>query len=247
MINIADYQYSKFIILNFFLLSLLLFVALKIIKLLLPRILKKHLVNFDIIKHYSSFELVTWLTFLFWSLPYFYRQNIYYAQGLTLIIFFIILWIGWYGIRDIVSGFIARNNPAIRVGNKIIINQDIITVIKHNATQLEGRLENGNIIFIKYNKLLNSDLQQLVEHEITHNKTIELSVPKSDNPDEITRAINSFLLTRPDYAIKHLPEINKLSQTENQINFRITIYALDAEHIIDIEESLRKKFENIKM
>ena len=155
----------------------------------------------------------------------------------------IVSWIGWYAIRDIVAGFIIRNNPAIKTGNKIIFNQQIIIVIKHNATQLEGRLENGNIIFIKYHKLLNSDLQLLVEHEVTHNKTIELTVPKSDKPHNIVGAINSFLLTRPNYAVKHMPEIKKISQTETGINFRITIYALDTEYIIDIEEALREKFE----
>jgi len=244
MDNIIEYDFSRFTILFFIFLSILLFVFLRLLKIILPRILKKRLINFDVLRHYSAFELLTWLVFLFWSLPYLYRKNIYYAVGLSLIVLIIIIWIGWYALRDIISGFIIRNNPAIRIDNKIVINQEIITIFKLDATQVEGRLENGNIIYIKYNILLSIDLQQIVEHELTYNKTIELTIAKTENQEVITNTINSFLLTQPNYAIKHLPEIKKISQSDNNLNLIITIYALNAENIIDIEEALRKKFES---
>lgn len=243
MTNILEYDFSRFTILFFILLSIILFILLRVFKLILPRVLKKRFINLDIIKHYSSFELMMWLVFLFWSLPYFYRKNIYYAAGLTLIITLVIIWIGWFALRDIVSGFIIRNNAAIKIGTKIIYNQEVVSIFRLDATQIEGRLENGNLIFIKYSKLLNNELQQVVEHELTYNKTIELVTSATEKQEAVTESINSFLLTQPNYAIKHQPEIKKIKEENGSLSFRITLYAIKAENIIDIEQALRKKFE----
>lgn len=243
MTEILEYDFAKFTILFFILLSIILFAFLKTLKIILPRILKKRLINIDIIKHYSTFELLMWLVFLFWSLPYFYRKNIYYAIGLSLIIATIILWIGWFALRDIVAGFIVRNNAAIKIDNKIIFDNQIITISKLCATLVEGRLKNGNTTFIKYNKLFNNPIQKVVEHELTYNKTIEITTTKTENPAAVIRAINGFLLTQPNYAIKHQPEINKIGEKDQKINLRITFFALNTENIVGIEYALREKFE----
>jgi hypothetical protein len=241
-----EYEFSRYPVLIFLILSTLIFIALRGIKFTLPRLVKKYPDTEMITRHFHSFELVVWLIYLLMLLPWFYSRNIYYAAGLSVIIALILLYLGWFAIKDIVAGMMLRNNPSIKVGNKLIINDNNITINKLTATYVEGRLENGDLFFIRYSNLIKENFSRIIENELTYNKTIEIKVKDDGNSDKFITNIRSFLISRPGYAVKHSPEILKTSTDKEITTYKITFYSLDYENIINIEQELRKKFENGK-
>ena len=242
MKTLIEYDISRFTGIVFIILVFLILILLKIIKIILPRVMKKSYGGNVTMRHYSTFEILVWLIFLFWSLPFFYKRNLFYAAGISLFIAFIIGFVSWYALRDIVAGFVVRANTSVYPGGKILFEEKIITITKLNANSIEGRMENGDIIHIPYTKLAGKNIEQVVENELVYSKTTEHRIKKSGDLSNIKERLTSFLIAQPGLDLNHDIELIRIAEDKESVTFRITYYAVDSESVIDIEKALEDEF-----
>ncbi|MDD2564222.1 MAG: hypothetical protein PHU27_08415, partial [Salinivirgaceae bacterium] len=179
METLINYNNKPLVVLIFLISILLLIGGLKIAKRLLLKISKSSILMTKVMKFYPSFELVTWYGYMFLILPYFYRHNIYFAALLSLFLITIAIWIVLFSIKDIIAGYILRNNPAIAKQKKIIVDNYTLTITSLMPGYLEGLLDDNSIITIRYSKLIQATIKQITDSENIQSKTIQISLQKT--------------------------------------------------------------------
>lgn len=243
MENIINYNNKTIVVLAFIISSILLIGGLKILKRILLTISKSSPLVAKIIKHYPSLELTLWYSYMFLVLPYFYRHNIYFAVLLSLFLIAIAIWITLFALKDIIAGYILRNNTAIMKRKKIVVENETITILTLMPGYLEGLLDDNSVITIRYSKLLQAKIVNVSDNEKIQSKTIQIHLHKTRFNDDTTRLIKSFLLSQPNYAVKQSPIIKKTGEDAEKVKLSITFYVLDAERVFEIENEVRMQFE----
>ena len=148
-----------------------------------------------------------------------------------------------FSIKDIIAGYILRNNPAIAKQKKIIVDNQAITIINLMPGYIEGVLDDNSIITIRYSKLMQSTIKQATDSKNIQSKTIQILLQKTLYNDDTTRSIKSFLLSQPNYAVKHSPIIKKIGEDATKVKLSVTFYVLDAEEVFEIENEVRMQYE----
>jgi hypothetical protein len=222
----------------------LLFALLKVGKFVLLKISGKNVVSRKWMNHYPSLELFVWFTYLFVSLPYFYQYNLFFAIFLTFLLIVISLWLAWYSMSDIVAGFVVRNNPAITKNRRILIDNQIVTVNRLLPGYLQGTLDDGKVICLRYRKLLNLNVIYIDDDVKYTSKTIHIKIARATYSNDINQLIRSFLLAQPYSAVKYPPVMKTTAEDPQYITYSITFYVLNAEKIHEVENALRMEFES---
>ncbi|MDD4746653.1 MAG: hypothetical protein RBR35_04265 [Salinivirgaceae bacterium] len=243
METLINYNNKPLVVLIFLISILLLIGGLKIAKRLLLKISKSSILMTKVMKFYPSFELVTWYGYMFLILPYFYRHNIYFAALLSLFLITIAIWIVLFSIKDIIAGYILRNNPAIAKQKKIIVDNYTLTITSLMPGYLEGLLDDNSIITIRYSKLIQATIKQITDSENIQSKTIQISLQKTLYNDDTARSIKSFLLSQPNYAVKQSPIIRKIGEDATKVKLSVTFFVLDSEKVFEIENEVRMQYE----
>jgi hypothetical protein len=239
------FELGKYSLLLFIILSGLLFIALKALRLVLNRYAHEQGISRWIQQHFSALELAIWLIYFLWFLPWLYQKNVIYGIALSLIVFVILAWVSWFSIREVVAGFIVKNNPAIKVGNQIETEEKLCKIQRLNTQDIELKDETGNIRFIKYSHFLQNKWTLMVDEELIFSRTIQMVLKKEQNTNHIEE-INHFLLNQAHFALKHSPQIMKLKESEQELELKVTFYTLNSTQLGEMERRLRERFERIQ-
>lgn len=239
-------EIERFGLIFFIGLAILLYYTLKFLKIFIVRFIKDNNKILWIKDHSFSIELSIWILYLFWILPYFYQKNIIYAIGLSILILLIMFWLGKFSIREIIAGYLIRNNKDLELRAHIQLNNRLLHIEKFHSTYLEGKLETGDSIYIRYSDFYKGNWIRIIENETIFSKTIKIIISSEENSDKVTDAIRSYLISEPYSAIKKKSEIIKTGENNEGSIFSITFYTLDLQHITHIESKLLSRFKAIK-
>jgi small-conductance mechanosensitive channel len=243
--NYLEHNYSAFPVLSLLLLGLLVYFVLRLIRFAIPYIAKNRNFREWITQYFSLFELFVWITFLLWFLPYLVHRNIYAGVGLGLILLAIFIWIAWFGLRNLIAGFIFKSNNGLKIGQLIQIDDERGTIVKLGYRNIILDTTKGNLVNIPYSQITNKSLIKINSTEQRHSITFKLKTPKTKNIKKITTDISAHILMHPRCSITEKPNIELLEEQENEMIFSIKIFAVENKYLSTIEEDIKEWAKNL--
>jgi hypothetical protein len=236
-------NYSTFPLLSLLFAGLLMYLFLRFIRFIIPRLTKNRLLRDWFNKYFSMFELFTWLLLSLWFLPFMMQKHIYAGGGLLLIIVSIFIWIAWFGLKDLVAGFIFKTNSGLHIAEQIEIGEYKGVIIKMGFRNLILETPEGNYISLPFSQIINKPIIKVSSAEIRHNRTFEMEVNPVDNIPKLTNEIAQKISMHPRSSIMEQPKVELVSESGDKLILRVKIYAVEKKYLGLIEEDIRNAFE----
>ncbi|MBU2511100.1 mechanosensitive ion channel family protein [bacterium] len=166
-----------------------------------------------------------------------------YRIGFTVAVFVFILWLLRISLLDVVSGIILRFEHLFSPGDQIDFGEGSGTIVKVGLRCLDITVDKGKQISIPYSRLSSESLVKLSSSQLVKSAVFNLEIPKSaSNIAEIISQLKREIMTQPWSIAALKPTIDLLDEELKRSKFKITVYALELEHLVEIERALREKY-----
>ena len=240
--NYLEQNYSAFPVLSLILMGLLVYFVLHILRFSIPYVSKNRNLKEWFSQHFSLFELSVWVVFALWFRPNLMRKNIYAGVGLGLILLAIFVWIAWFGLRNLVAGFIFKSNSGLKIGEQIQIGDQTGVILKLGYRNIVLDAANGNMVSLAYSQIMNLPLIKISSNEQRHSTSFELHTAKTENILKLTNEIKAKILMHPRCSLTEQPKVELLQEQEHKMLFSIKIFAVENKYLSVIEEYIKGAF-----
>lgn len=239
-------NYSAFPVISLLITGLVVLLLLRLLRFIIPYIAKNRNIRDWINRYFSLFELFVWVLVGLWFLPYLMRKHIYAGYGLALILFSIFIWISWFGLKDLIAGFIFRSNSGLKKADHIEIGTIKGNILKMGYRNLVLDNASGNFISLPYSQIINQPITKLSSTEIRHSNTFELITSKIDNIQKLSSEITSRVIMHPRSSLVEKPIVELIKDEKETLIFKVRIFAIENKFLSIIEEDLREYFSKQK-
>ncbi|MEQ8455295.1 MAG: mechanosensitive ion channel [Sandaracinaceae bacterium] len=142
----------------------------------------------------------------------------------------------WFALRDVVSGIFLKAGRVCRVGDYVRIGDVQGRVERMGQRVLVVETARGEEAIIPYSRVARAELLRTPVSERGTLHVFELTLPAAPPVAETKRLIRESALACHWSAIAREPEIAVLDADR----FEVTIFALDPDHVRDVEASVRR-------
>ena len=217
------------------------FLALKVTRLVLKRLLNRYSELNYIDNLIIAAELIIWLIYIFWALDFLFSGKFYYTYVVYAIILIIVVSVAWFLLKDIFSGIIFRfkhnlkNDSYVRAG-------DLSGRIKsQHLTYLKIMTDDGQIIRIPYSRIVNEVITELAYPDALKEHVLHLRVDLSaGNTSASESLIRTEVLNAPWSNLKEEPVIKFLKENDDGYFFEVSLLSINRKHIEFIEMALEE-------
>ena len=242
MNNILNPEFSKFAIYIFLFFCLVLFFTFRLINYVLPLIPFRRGIKKPVLKYLPVFELLVWLLFLIWAVQFFIKYHYWYAIGLFVIIFIILIWVSWFVLKDIIAGIIFRTSENFSVNESIVLKGYSGKIVKFKSRSLELETDSGEHINIPYNIVLSEVVSKSNPAEMIKGHTFKINLSKKSALLQSIENIKTDILNLPWISVKKVPSIKTVDETNEEFVLEITVYSLEKEYFVKIENFIKEKY-----
>lgn len=180
--------------------------------------------------------IVIWLGSLL-----FLDQSAYRTFFLALIFVFV-LWLARVSLFDIVAGMILRFENSFQIGDTLIVKEGSGTISEVRLRCLDVTLDKGRQVSIPYSRLSSEVLVKPTSIRPVKTHQFELTLPKSGDISESTLRLISTIMNQPWSIVAIKPLVEPVGEQDGRFLFRITIHALELEHLAEIERAVRDAY-----
>ncbi len=240
--NYLEQNYSAFPVLSLLLLGLVVYFVLRLLRFAIPYVAKNRNLREWLGQYFSLFELFVWVIFALWFLPYLMRKNIYAGAGLGLILIAIFIWIAWFGLRNLIAGFIFKSNSGLKLGEHIQIGEQKGIIVKLDYRNIVLDTANGNMVSMAYSQIMHLPVIKISSNEKRHSTTFELHTAKTDNIQKLTQDIIAKILIHPRCSLNEQPKVELLQEQRDQMIFSVKIFAVENKYLSVMEEYIKGAF-----
>jgi hypothetical protein len=232
-------------ILLFLFVALFIIVFFRLVKYLIP-FLRLHSSKAKFAKKYLPVsELAVWILFLTWSTQYLFNRGYILAWIPLLIFILIILYLAWFGLKDIIAGIIFKTAHTLKINDYINVVgiTGKVTAIKQSTIEIED--QTGRIVSIPFSRITGNILQQQYPSQslLSHNFSIRIPNPNlSQGVFKLIEKLRITILTLPWASQKKEPKIIIEEEYTEDILFNITVFSLDERYFPMIEKHLERKY-----
>jgi len=235
-------DFSSFGIYFLLFLALALFFALRLISWLLPVIFTGDDHRKIALRYKTLVELVIWVVFNIWSVQYLYSSNQPYAYGLFVILFLLLVYAGWIGLKDMLAGAFVKAGQKLTLNETIRVGEFSGKIIAFGYTSLTIESDEGETIYLPYSYLQGKALIKVQPAESISRHTFRFEIDKKASTRETIEHIRYFILNLPWISLKKEPQIRPLSETSTGQVIEITLFSIEKEHFQDMEKLIKAKF-----
>jgi hypothetical protein len=232
-------------ILLFLFVALFIVVFFRLVKYLIP-FFRLHSSRAKFVKKYLPVsELTIWVLFLTWSTQYLFNRGYILAWIPLLIFIIIILYLAWFGLKDIIAGIIFKTAHSLQINDQINVAgiSGKVTAIKQSTIEIED--QSGRIISIPFSKVNGNILLRQYPSQSLLSHTFRMSIPNPDLSEgvfELKEKLRIAILTLPWSSQKKEPKISVEEEYKETVLFNITVFSLDDRYFPMIEKHLEKKY-----
>ena len=240
--NFLHDNYSTFPLLSLLFAGLLMYLLLRSIRFIVPRLTRNRNMRDWFLKYFPMFELFVWLVLGLWFLPFLMHKHLYAGGGLLLMILAIFIWIAWFGLKDLVAGFIFKTNSGLHMDEQIEVGEYKGVIIKMGFRNLVLETQAGNYISLPFSQIINKPIIKVSATDIRHSKLFELHTQKSDNIQKLAQDIAAKISMHPRSSITEKPLVELVEEQDEALVFRVKIYAVEKKYLSLIEEDIKSFF-----
>ncbi|MBW6497409.1 MAG: mechanosensitive ion channel [Bacteroidales bacterium] len=188
-------------------------------------------------------EFVVWLTYAFWAadivfqaLPY--RGIVQSAMALVLMIA-----LGWYVLRDFLSGVLLKSESGFKKGQSIKTNfvSGKISAVGYRTLMIET--EKGEKVRIPFSKLGDAIITTPVQKGQSHSHMLKLPLPEGSNPGSLTGTISKTLLNMPWIIAEEEPLVSFVHDEAGKLLLEVRFSVLKEEHALLVKHKLQELIE----
>jgi hypothetical protein len=242
--DLESYFSPKQIII-FILSTILLFGILKVTNILLFSRIKKTIFSKQLQQIYPFVELVIWLTYFMFYIERLWQGNKLLSIILIVFFSFIMLYIGWKSIKELIVGIIMRLINMISVGEHIEIKGVNGKIVDLKSQYILVQEINNELVKVPYSKIWGKFLKKTIDSGYLLNTEIEVERKADDKDVEtVKHELLTTILNTPWISVKINPDITFVSQNENKLKFRLKIYAIEKEQLSLISSYIKSLMSN---
>jgi len=180
--------------------------------------------------------LLLWVIYLLFSHQQKYILYFYAATA------GILIFGGWFIIRDIIAGIVLRAEENIVIGDCIQFNAFSGRIQKLGLRCLELKKDEEAQVIIPYSTIAKTIVTRLTPSEMTDPYAFTLNVAKGSEPPVVKDKIRQSILRSIWISLKKEPQIQLLKEHEDAFTFQVTVYPIIPEYGLKIENALKKEF-----
>lgn len=192
-----------------------------------------------LLRYFPLLEFGLWLWLVFRFAEAVFSDLAYYEVVMGIMAVALIAALGWYLLRDFLSGIIMKTEIAFEKGQyiKTEIASGKISKLGYRCIILET--DEGEKIRIPYSRLNNQLLSLPAGEDASHSHVIELLVERNRQAGELQREISTRLFNMPWVITGFAPQVNISIHDERHFLAEVRFNVIRREHVILVEESLR--------
>jgi len=219
-----------------------LFMIFSIIRYGIPYLFRNKKKVSQFLKYFRLIELTIWVFYLSWFLFLFAEAKSFFALllfGLQLGIIYLLL---RFWLADLIAGIIFRNTNKIDIGDSIQYEEHSGKIIKIGGKNIEIENTEGSSVYIPYRKITSAIFSRTESTEQTSGYSFELETSVEEDIDDVIENIRSTIVVLPWSSIRKAPQVLLKNQTDKNLIFNITVFAIDRSYFGKIETHIKKKF-----
>jgi small-conductance mechanosensitive channel len=222
-----------------FVIAIALFLIMRLVSFYIPVLTGKRKIRKALLKVFPVLQLLVWVAYAFWAFDQlFHRMAVYPILTGSLIVLMVAL-IGWYFLRDFVSGIILKAENAFEAGQQIQTTEVSGTLKKLGYRTMEITNSEGEHISIPYSLLTGQKIVKPAETGNWTEQLIMLKIPSAYPPEKIQSMLKIRILEMPwivtDSQIKM---VISRDETGNYIA-KIYLHLLSPENAMKTDENLQ--------
>jgi len=222
--------------------GIILFVIFSLVRYGIPYLFRnKKKVN-QFLKYFRLIELIIWVFYLSWFLFLFAEAKSLFAFLLFGIQLGILYLIFRFWLSDLIAGIIFKNSNQIDIGDSIQCEEHSGKIIKIGGKNIEIENTEGNSVYIPFRKITSTIFTRTESTEQTSGYSFELETSIPNDIDEVIENIRSTIIALPWSSIHKAPQVLLKNQTDENLIFNITVFAIDRSYLGKIETHIKKKF-----
>ena len=193
-------------------------------------------------RYTSFFELIAWIIFLIWSVNYLIDSSLIYAIGLFIILFFFTFYTTWIVLKDFVAGAFFKTINHFKINDTLKIGEYVGKIIKFTPSAILLETESGESVYIPYSFLFGKVIVKSNPAETILSHTFRIEVPAHGNLSNTIAKINNDLLNMPWSSLKKSPQIKPIIETNTGQLLEITIFSIEKEYFLEMENLIKEKY-----
>ena len=223
-----------------FIVAALFFLALKVIRLGLRRLLNRYSRFIFLDKIIITLEFIIWLAYVFWTTNYLFRDKFFYSYLIFAFILITTGFIAWFLLKDIFAGIIFRIKYNIKNESHIKIGNNSGQMNSQHLTHLKIRTDDDQILRIPYSGIINEVITELAYKGPLEEHIIRVRLDSSSDISDSELFIRSAVMNTPWSNLNEEPLINSIASTEHGYIFEVTFPSKNVKQIKYLEKALEK-------
>jgi small-conductance mechanosensitive channel len=217
------------------------FLALKVTRLVLKRLLNRYSELNYIDNLIIAAELIIWMLYIFWATYFLFSKKFYYSFLVYAMIMIIVVFVAWFLLKDVFSGIIFRFKHNLRNDSYVRAGDLSGRIKSQHLTYLKIISDDGQIIRIPYSRIAHEVITEqaypgALEEHVMHLR-VDLSAGNTSASELLVRTV---ILNAPWSNLKEEPVIKLLKENDDGYFFEVSLLSVNRKHIEFIEMALEK-------
>lgn len=190
-------------------------------------------------------ELAIWTIFFIWAIQYLFNRGYLVTIVPMLVFLIIILYLAWYGLKDIIAGVIFKTTNPLQDNDHVTVAgiTGKVTAIRQASMEIEDY--SGHIVNVPFSKIVGNIVLKHYPSQSLLSHNFLLQCPLSDIEGgvfDLSENLRTTILALPWASQKKEPKISIEAEGAEHILLNITIFSLDQSYFIKTEKFLEKEF-----
>ncbi len=246
MDNIFEFSVTSNYLFRFFIIIAFLFLFFRIISYVLPLVFKNQRYYKLFKKYVHGIEIFVWIIFLSKAYYKLSISNQVFSIVSLIIIIILVLYFSWYALKDYVAGVIFKTCGNVYINDNVRIYKYTGKIVKFAYRTLSIETTKGEIVYIPYSKITSNSVVKMNLAEAIKSYSFKLKIKKTNSLVDTIENIKKSIINLPWSSVKKKPGVYPIEETNTNIIFDITVYAIEDDYFYNIENYIKEKFANIE-
>ena len=220
-------------------LALILYISLRALSWVLNVLSGQRKMKNLFLRIYPLAEFILWSSFAFWTSDQLFSDKAFYPLLTGSMIILLVTIIGWYLLRDFVSGIILKADNLFEPGQRIKTHAVSGTIKKLGFRSIQIVTSEGESVKIPYTLLSNKNINKPSDNGKWVGQVLKLNVPSEYPTEIIQNKLQRRMLEIPWIVPGDNLKIQITKKEEGYYSVEINYQSISPEMVLKTEENLR--------
>lgn len=219
-----------------------LFFIFRLLSWLLPLLLLRKDKRKQAWRYTSLAELMAWILLSIWAINFLGESSPVYAIGILILLFALIFYTAWIALKDFVAGAFFKTINHFKLNETLKIGEYSGKIAKFTPSAIILETESGETIYFPYSYLYGKVIIKSNPAETILSHTFKFEISETKNLSATIDNIYNDILNMPWASLKKSPQVNPLMETNTGHMIELTIFSIEKEYFLDMENLIKSKY-----